>query len=407
MERTRPLPGPLHRTTSTTSTRSTPPPRPAPTTSPPGSRPSCAPGFGLTELVASWNADTPGGSWVEVSVRGTQRRRGHQGVRPGSLVPLRPRPRRWHPPHVGRRPGRHRRHGLHRHPGDPLGARPRRLAARRPADASHGHAARHPGSGRSGRWPRPCPTRRGCRAAPTAAPAARVLDVPTFSQEMHVGHFPQWDNGGEAWCSPTSTSMVVAYWGAGPRRDETAWVTEALPVRDRPAGRLHRAQRLRLHLRRRRQLAVQHRVCRDAPRTAGFVTRLRIADRGRGVHRRRHPARHVRLVQEGRAGRCAATARTATSWSSSASPASGDVVCNDPASHLVASNDQVRVVYDREQFENVWVPHSGGIVYVIRPASRPACRRRPATSPTGDAGARRDVSTRTVSGRGPTAGRGR
>jgi hypothetical protein len=50
---------------------------------------------------------------------------------------------------------------------------------------------------------------------------------------------------------------------------------------------------------------------------------------------------------------------------------SGDVVCNDPASHLVASNDQVRVVYDREQFENVWVPHSGGIVYVIRPAGRP------------------------------------
>ena len=46
---------------------------------------------------------------------------------------------------------------------------------------------------------------------------------------------------------------------------------------------------------------------------------------------------------------------------------SGDVVCNDPASHLVRDNGQVRVVYDREQFENVWVPHSGGIVYVIHP----------------------------------------
>ncbi len=32
--------------------------------------PVVRPGFGLTELVASWNADTPGGSWVEVSVRG-------------------------------------------------------------------------------------------------------------------------------------------------------------------------------------------------------------------------------------------------------------------------------------------------------------------------------------------------
>ena len=38
------------------------------------------------------------------------------------------------------------------------------------------------------------------------------LGVPQYSQEIHHGDFPQYDNGGEAWCSPTSTSMVVAYW---------------------------------------------------------------------------------------------------------------------------------------------------------------------------------------------------
>ncbi|MCW2766460.1 MAG: peptidase family protein, partial [Nocardioides sp.] len=32
--------------------------------------PWTSPGFGLTELVASWSARTPGDSWVEVSVRG-------------------------------------------------------------------------------------------------------------------------------------------------------------------------------------------------------------------------------------------------------------------------------------------------------------------------------------------------
>ena len=48
---------------------------------------------------------------------------------------------------------------------------------------------------------------------------------------------------------------------------------------------------------------------------------------------------------------------------------SGDVVVNDPASHLIPDNAQVRVVYDRGQFENAWVPHSGGIVYVIHPTS--------------------------------------
>src|SRR3989442_6042529 len=32
------------------------------------------------------------------------------------------------------------------------------------------------------------------------------------SQELHHGEYPQFDNGGEAWCSPTSTAMVVGHW---------------------------------------------------------------------------------------------------------------------------------------------------------------------------------------------------
>ena len=51
--------------------------------------------------------------------------------------------------------------------------------------------------------------------------------------------------------------------------------------------------------------------------------------------------------------------------------ADGDVIANDPASHLIPNNNAVRVVYAREEFENVWVPHSGGIVYVIAPAGHP------------------------------------
>jgi hypothetical protein len=49
----------------------------------------------------------------------------------------------------------------------------------------------------------------------------------------------------------------------------------------------------------------------------------------------------------------------------------GDVVVNDPASHLIPSNDEVRFTYKREQFENAWIPHSGGVVYVIHPSSVP------------------------------------
>src|SRR5439155_17273547 len=40
------------------------------------------------------------------------------------------------------------------------------------------------------------------------------LGVPEYSQEVHHHEFEQFDGGGEAWCSPTSTSMVVAYWDA-------------------------------------------------------------------------------------------------------------------------------------------------------------------------------------------------
>jgi Peptidase_C39 like family len=54
-------------------------------------------------------------------------------------------------------------------------------------------------------------------AVSTPGPDVGVgLDVPSYSQMAHSGHFPQWGGGGEAWCSPTSTSMVLAYYGALP-----------------------------------------------------------------------------------------------------------------------------------------------------------------------------------------------
>jgi hypothetical protein len=51
--------------------------------------------------------------------------------------------------------------------------------------------------------------------------------------------------------------------------------------------------------------------------------------------------------------------------------ADGDVIVNDPASHLVPSNDEVRVVYDREQLADAWIGHTGGVSYVIHPEGVP------------------------------------
>src|SRR5262249_43260453 len=50
------------------------------------------------------------------------------------------------------------------------------------------------------------------------------LPVPAYSQELRARQYPQFGGGGEAWCSPTSTEMVVEYWGRGPTADDLAWV---------------------------------------------------------------------------------------------------------------------------------------------------------------------------------------
>ena len=52
------------------------------------------------------------------------------------------------------------------------------------------------------------------RRVTTSKPAAargRVLNVPRYSQMIHRGEYPRYGGGGEAWCSPTSTAMVLAY----------------------------------------------------------------------------------------------------------------------------------------------------------------------------------------------------
>ena len=61
----------------------------------------------------------------------------------------------------------------------------------------------------------------------TSAPLggeAVELPVPSYSQEVHARQYPQYGGGGEAWCSPTSTEMVIEYWGRAPSADDLAWI---------------------------------------------------------------------------------------------------------------------------------------------------------------------------------------
>ena len=194
------------------------------------------------------------------------------------------------------------------------------------------------------------------------------LGLPLYSQEIHHNHYPEFDNGGEAWCSPTSTAMVVRYWQEltgtpyAPTAAETSWV-------DPP-------------------------VDPEVDYTARFVYDYRYQGAGNWPFNTAYAAERglvsdvtqLHNLSEAEPFISADIPLVASvAWSSNkldtaikstnghlmvigGFTGTGDVIAYDPASDTDA---EVRHVYDREQFERAWIPASGGIVYVIRPPDWP------------------------------------
>ena len=195
------------------------------------------------------------------------------------------------------------------------------------------------------------------------------LHVTPFSQETHHGEYPEFDNGGEAWCSPTSTAMVVNYWTRvtgtpyAPSTAETSWVDPAFadPEVDYtaryvfdynyqgagnwPFNTAYAAERglvsdvTQLH----NLLEAEPFIRAHVPLVASVAWKPNKLDGGI-----KSTNGHL-MVIGGFTG-------------------NGDVIAYDPAS---PDNAAVRHVYDRKQFEKAWIPASGGIVYVDRPANWP------------------------------------
>ncbi len=187
------------------------------------------------------------------------------------------------------------------------------------------------------------------------------IDLPRHSQRLHLGTFPDWDNGGESWCSPTSTTMVLEHWGVGPSRAESAWVghnTDPAVVHGvrRVFDRAYRgagnwafntayagSRGLRAYVTRLRDLTEAERfVAAGIPLVVSASFTADELD-GAGYDTKGHLMTVVGFTDE------------------------GDVICNDPNSHLVASNDEVRTVYRRDQFERVWLGRNGGLAYIMHP----------------------------------------
>ena len=198
---------------------------------------------------------------------------------------------------------------------------------------------------------------------PSAAGAAagRELPVPGYSQEIHAGAYPEYDGGGEAWCSPTSTAMVLAYWKTGPTPAELSWVDPRYPDP---------------------QVAHAARFTFDAAyggtgnwpfNTAyaaryglrGFVTQLRsLAEAERFIAAGIPLIASVKVAPGALPGFLLPQGTNGHLLVISGFTAAGDVVSHDPAA---TSNESVRRVYPRAAFEKAWLEGSRGTVYVIHP----------------------------------------
>ena len=326
--------------------------------------PSISTGFPYTELVSSWNAHTPAGTWIQVSVHGTA----DDGTTSKDYVLG-----RWAETttDIHRTSVPAQGDTLATVAIDTLVARKGRTLSTYQLTVSlfrrQGTSAT-PTVSLVGAMASALPDAKKVAASPFGG-TARDLDVPTYSQEIHRGHYPEYNNGGEAWCSPTSTAMVLGYWQQsdpthGPSPTEYGgfippdpWVDYAAastydwnydgtgnwPFNTAYAGRYG----LESFATRLRSLAEAERFI-----DAGIPLVVSVSFKESQLTGSGYSTDGHLMVIRG-------------------FTADGDVIANDPASHLDPNDASVRTVYDRAEFENVWIPRSGGIAYVIHPTSVP------------------------------------
>ncbi|MER5935596.1 peptidase C39 family protein [Streptomyces sp. NPDC002054] len=325
-----------------------------------------------TELIASWNARTPAGSWLQTELRGTYTdgtatpwyvmgrwASGDADIRRTSVD--------------GQTDGRSTVWTDTLAVDDPAkGLRLRDWQLRLTLYRRPGTTAR-PLVWLAGAMASDVPDRFIVPASTPGPATGRELKVPRYSQETHTGQYPEYDNGGEAWCSPTSSQMIIEYWGRKADPQDLAWVR---PDYADPQV-CHAARSTYDHA---------YKGCGNWPFNAAYaatypdlaavVTRLTsLTDLetlvGAGI-----PVITSQSFREGElTGAGYGTAghlMTVVGFTPS-----GDVVANDPHA---PTNTAVRRVYKRREWENVWlrtkrynatgkaVSGSGGICYLYAPA---------------------------------------
>ena len=326
--------------------------------------PWAAPGYDLTELVPSWEARTPRGSRVKVEVRGrtSSSRSSWDTVASWALGDKA----------FTRSSGSSQTDDLGRVSYDTwltsgVSSWRLRVSLLRPRGSTAVPKVETVGAVASRLPPVSAVTTSTPGAAPNPA-LGKVLPVPRYSQMVHNGVYEQYDGGGEAWCSPTSTTMVLDYYDALPPASSYRWVRQDYP------------DRVVAHLARMTYDAGLGGTGNWSFNTAyaaslagdAFVTRLRSLREAE-----RFIAAGIPLVASitffaGQLDNAPISSTNGHLLVVIGFRRNGDVVVNDPAA---SSRSGVRRTYDRGQFEDAWLKRypsgssmkgSGGLVYVIR-----------------------------------------
>ncbi len=338
----------------------------APLTMPPGTTASTwtsavfAPGFAFTELVASWNADTTATSLVEVDMQASPD--GTYWTKWYVMGEWTYDDTAFHRTSIG---GQSDKDGYVAIDTFIAGKAPMTSYKLRVTLTRASATDPSPTVGALGAMTSATPKKFSVPTPRAYTGAATLLrEVPQFSQEIHAGQFPEYDGGGEAWCSPTSTAMVLGYWGQYPSAADMAYIPASYtdPQVDYAA---------------RYTFDYHYNGTGNWPFNAAyaarfgmdaFVTRLRSLDEAEAFIRAGIPLVASIAVDPNKLDGFLFKSSSGHLLVIIGITADGNVVANDPAS---TSDATVPHVYDRGQFEDAWLNHSGGIVYVIHPASAP------------------------------------
>jgi hypothetical protein len=315
--------------------------------------------FGATSMIPSWNAQAPAGTWLEVRVRA------RTADRTGSWDVV----ARWSDSDRG-----FRRVSAGKQADDLTSVNVDTVVA----DAGRGYSSwqlrisllRRTGTDRSpvvdsaATMTSRVPASDTVATSPTGMRQTVDLPVPSYSQMLHSGTYPQWDNGGEAWCSPTSTTMLLGYWDALPSPRALRWLPDGTP--QKPV--VHAARRVFDY---RYDGAGNWAFNTAYAGTRGldaYVTRLGSLRSAERYIRAGIPLVASVAFGSGELDGAPIDSTNGHLMVIRGFTAAGDVIVNDPAA---ARPRGVRRTYDRGQFENAWIPATGGVVYVMRPEGTP------------------------------------